>query len=45
MSDGIDINTAYAIIIPTCILGLIYAFYNYIMVRKVDIMSTSTTDR
>jgi hypothetical protein len=32
-----DINTALAVIIPACVLGLVYAFFNFILVRKVNI--------
>jgi len=45
MSDGMSVGTAYAIIVPCCILGLLYALFNYILVRRVNVLGASTNDR
>ncbi len=44
MTDGINIDTAYAIIIPTCLMGLFYALFNFLMVRRVNILSHSSNE-
>jgi hypothetical protein len=39
MYEGIDVEKANAIIIPCCVLGLLYALYNYMVVRKINVLA------
>jgi len=38
-------DTAYSIIIPCCILGLIYALFNYYLINKINILNSQSSDR
>jgi hypothetical protein len=38
-------DTAYGIIIPCCILGLIYALFNYFLINKINILTSQSSDR
>lgn len=43
--EGMTVSVAYSIIIPSCVLGLLYAFFNFIMVRRVNIESAGSNDQ
>jgi hypothetical protein len=38
-------DTAYGIIIPCCLLGLIYALFNYFLINKINILTSQSSDR
>jgi len=35
----IEPSDAYAIILPCCIIGLIYAIFNFMILKKINILS------
>ena len=37
-------NTALAIILPCCAIGLIYAMVNYLIIKKIDILPNETNE-
>lgn len=45
MYAGIDVGTAYAIIIPCCCLGLLYALFNTLVIRRINVLSQSIDDK